>query len=204
MLRRVLPLLLVLTAAACGADDDPDDAAPSTTTTSTTAAPAVTASVDWTARTATVEGTAYGVAFCEGDAPLLCLTSPEGESIGVIEHAWYDDVPDLESFAEDFAASMTRDRTEHCDPAFELEPLETTPSTLFGTDAVRYGYTGSIDGREVERVVGHAADIGDELHIVTANFLADDGCLSREMELPIDAADELEPVLDAIVAGSTR
>jgi hypothetical protein len=162
------------------------------------------ATVDWTSRTATVTGTDLGVAFCEGEAPLLCITSPEGGSLGVIEHAEFEAVPDLDAFAADFAASMETDRTEHCNPSFELEPDETTPTTLFGEDGVRYGYTGTVAGELVERVVGHAAIVDDRLHLVVANFLADDGCLARESELPIAMVDDVEPILDAVAAGSTR
>jgi hypothetical protein len=203
MLRRVLPLLLVI--AACSGDDDPTATSTTTSTTSTTApANAVTASVDWTARTVSVDGTSYGVAFCEGDAPLLCITSPEDEHLGVIEHADFERVPDLEGFAADFAASMTEDRVSHCDPDYELDPDDTTPSTLFGEPGVRYGYTGTIGGSVVERVVAHASIVEDRLHLVTVNFLADEGgCLSRESELPIDTVEDVEPILDAVVAGST-
>lgn len=191
--------------AACSGDDDPTAATTTSTSTTSTTAPAVTASVDWTARTVTVDGTSYGVAFCEGDAPLLCVTSPSGEHLGVIEHAEYDPVPDLDGFADDFAASMREDRVSHCDPDFALEPDETTPTTLFGEPGVRYGYTGTIGGDVVERVVAHASLVEDRLHLVTANFLADDGgCLSRESELPVDAVEDVEPILDAVVAGSTR
>lgn len=204
MLRRVLPLLLLI--AACSGDDDPT-AAPTTTSTTSTTAPAagVTATVDWTARTVTIEGTSYGVAFCEGDAPLLCITSPDEEHLGVIEHAEFDPVPDLDGFSADFAASMRDDRVSYCDPDFELDPDETTPTMLFGQAGVRYGYTGTIGSSVVERVVAHASIVEDRLHLVTVSFLADEGgCLSREAELPIDSIEDVEPILDAVVAGSTR
>jgi len=164
----------------------------------------VTATVDWTARIVTVEGTEFGVAFCEGEAPLLCITSPDGDHLGAFEHAEFDAVDDLEAHAKEFSMTMREDRVAGCDPAFELEPATTVETTLFGAPGVRYGYTGSIAGREVERVVAHAANVDGRLHLVTANFLADDGCMSRESELPIGVADALEPVLDAVVAGSTR
>jgi len=164
----------------------------------------VTATVDWTARTVSVTGSSLGVAFCEGDAPLLCVTDGAGAALGVIEHAEYDPVPDLEAFADDFAVTMRRDRTEHCNPAFELTQTETEPSTLFGADGVKYGWSGSLDGEVVERVIGHAAIVEDRLHIVTANLLGEGGCLARESELPLQVLEDAEPLLDAIVAGSTR
>lgn len=187
--RRTLALLALLPlAAACGGDGG---AAASTTLApaTTAAAPGVTAAVDWTARTITVDGhDGPPVAFCEGAAPLLCVGEP-GELLGVI--------------ALVTVAGGAADRREGCDPDVELEAHETADADVAGHDGFRYGLTASIGDRVVERVVGHGAVVGDDLHLLVLNALADDGCLARESELPLDVARQLEPVVAAIAAGSS-
>ena len=203
----VVAVAVVGVLAACGGDDD-DRAAPSTTTT-TTSAPesAVEATVDWRARTVSVDGLdGYEVEFCEGDAPILCVTRA-GEWIGGIELASFPGGAEaLEDGAEAWAAEHHRtiaaDRVEGCDPDYELTPDEVEAVPFGSLDGYRYGFTGSVDGRDIERVVGIGAVDDGDLHLLVLNALADDGCLARESELPLDAADDLAPALAALAAGT--
>lgn len=167
----------------------------------------VTADVDWAARTVTVTGVdGYDIDFCEGEAPILCVTRG-GEWIGGIELLSFSGgtlLDDVDRWFADFVTSMGDDRRMGCDPAYEIEGDDLEPASFAAADGHRYGFTGRIDGRVVERVIGYAADIDGTTHLLTMNALADDGCLAREGELPVDAVDDLEPVLAALAGGSTN
>lgn len=210
MNRRLLLLLPVIALAACGGDDDDTSAAPPETTTTTVhdmdESPIVTASVDWTARTVDVQNAdAFTIEFCEGDAPMLCVNDVD-VPLGIIERASFPDGVedgDLDAWAQDFYDSIADDRVVGCDPDYVLEGDDPEPATFAGAEGVRYGFTGTVDGKVVERVIGVAAVRDDgSLDLLAANGLADDGCLSRESELPVQVMDELEPVLLALAEGS--
>jgi hypothetical protein len=202
VLRRSLLLLPILLVAACGrGGDGAVVAAPDPTT---TAPPVpVTATVDWRARTITIDGDVpVDVNFCDGDAPMLCITD-DGTPLGIFELASFDGlVDDFDAWARTFFESVESDRVAACDPTYELDPQSPVAASFAGALGVRYGFVGTAGGRPVERVVGYAINDAGSLRILVANALADDGCLSRESELPLDAMDELEPVLAAIAAGS--
>jgi hypothetical protein len=195
VLRRALVLLPLLLLVACGGGDDPDVAA----TEDDPVAPVAT--VDWAARTIELDGDLpFDVRFCDGDAPLLCVTDG-GAQLGVIELATFPSsaVEDFGAWASSFYASMRADRVEACDPGYELEGDD----VAVDGEWMRYGFTGAVDGVATERVVGYARNDGSSLQLIVANALADDACLARESELPLGAMDDVEPLLAAIVAGST-
>jgi hypothetical protein len=189
--RALLPFLPLLLLVACGGGDAPDVAA--------TEDDPMAATVDWAARTIEVDlDSPFDVNFCEGDAPLLCVTD-DGEQLGVIELATFPgEVDDLDAWAASFYDSVRADRVAACDPGYELVGDDVTEAGGWG----RYGFTGSVD-EPVERVVGYARNVAGSLQLIVANALVDDGCLSRESELPLDVMDDLEPLLAAIVEGST-
>jgi hypothetical protein len=205
VLRRSLALVLILLAACGGSGDSESDAATTSTTvrrtTSTTAG--ITASVDWTARTLAITGPApVDIRFCDGDGPFLCVSRGD-ELLGSVELARFDgEVADFDTWATDFYDSMAADRIAGCDPAYRLEGADPEVAPVAGALGVRYGFVGRVRGVPVERVLGFAINDGGSLRILVANALADDGCLHRDSELPLDAMDELEPVLAAIAAGS--
>lgn len=178
------------------------------TTTVPPAAPSVTASVDWEARTVEVDGLeGYEIEFCEGEAPFLCV-SEDGEWIGGIELASFPGDELLaggaQAWLDDFLSTIADDRRRGCDPGFEVTGDDLEPAPFAGADGFRYGFTGTIGGRVVERVVGHAVVVGGDSHLLVLNGLADDGCLAREGELPVDAVDDLVPALAALAEGSTN
>lgn len=205
MLRRAPSLLLILLAACGGAGDSERDAATTSATlprtTSTTAG--LTATVDWTARTLVLSGAApLDVTFCDGDGPFLCI-GRDGALLGSVELARFDgEVADFDTWATDFYDSMAADRVAGCDPAYRLEGADPEVAPVAGALGVRYGFVGRVRSVPVERVLGFAINDGGALRILVANALADDGCMHRESELPLDAMDELEPVLAAVAAGS--
>jgi hypothetical protein len=204
VLRRSLSLVLILLAACGGSGDSEGDAATTSTsapTTSTTSG--ITASVDWTSRTISIAGpTPVDIRFCDGDGPFLCVRRG-AELLGSVELARFDgEVADFDAWAEDFYDSMAADRAVGCDPAYRLDGDDPEAAPVAGALGVRYGFVGRVRGVPVERVLGFAINDGGSLRILVANALADDGCLHRESELPLDAMDELEPVLAAVAAGS--
>lgn len=201
MLRRSLILLPILLAACGRGGDGAVVAAPDPTTTQPPAA--LTATVDWRARTITVDGDVpFDVNFCDGEAPLLCITD-DGTQLGVLELATFPEpVTDFDAWASSFYDSIASDRVTGCDPTYALDGEKPVAASFAGAVGVRYGFVGTTDGNPVERVVGFAINDAGSLRLLVANALADDGCLHRESELPIDVMDELEPVLAAIAAGS--
>ena len=191
----------------CGSDDDGGAAADPTTTTSRPPA-AVTASVDWVDRTVEVEGVeGFDIDFCEGDAPILCV-SRDGEWIGGVELASFpggagalDD--GVEAWVDDLVRTLEDDRRRGCDPSYALTADDTEAVPFAEREGFAYRLTGTVDGRSVERVAGVGVVDGAHLHLLVLNALSDDACLARESELPLDAADDLEPVLRALAAGTT-
>lgn len=204
--RAASAVVLTLLLAACGSDDPTPVSAPPSTTTTTTP---VAASVDWAARSltlATAEG--YAIGFCEGEAPMLCVTR-DGADVGVVELASFPvssiDVladGDLSAWAEDFARAIARDRAAACGDGYAVAADEPVPARLGGAEGIFYRLTGTLDGRTVERVAGVAAVVDGQLWLLTANALDEGGCLSREQELGIDDLDRLTGTLRALAAGS--
>jgi hypothetical protein len=198
-----LAVVLAALVAACGGSEV---AAPPTVP---VADVSVTASVDWEARTVEVTGLdGYEIRFCEGEAPVLCV-SRGGDWVGAIELVSFPDGGSLlgravEAWAAELYDSTAADRAIGCGPAYDIVGDDPEPEPFAGGEGHRYGFTGTVNGRVVERTVGHVAVIDGDLHLLVVNALADDGCLGRESEVPVDAVDDLETVLAALAAGSTN
>ena len=198
--------MLALLLAGCGADDPAPVSTPPSTTTTT---PPVAASVDWAARSLTVaDAEGYAIEFCEGEAPVLCVTR-DGAAVGAVELASFPvssiDVladGDLAAWADDFAGAIARDRAAGCGDGYAVEADAPEPARLGGAEGIFYRLTGTLDGRTVERVAGVAAVVDGQLWLLTANALEDGGCLSREHELGVDDLDRLTGTLRALAAGS--
>jgi hypothetical protein len=200
VLRRSL-LLLPILLAACGRDGDGAGvAAPDLTVPPPVP---VTAVVDWDARTVALRGdTRFEVQFCDGDAPVLCIAE-DGSHLGAVELGSYEGtVEDFREWADVFYESVETDRVAACDPTYDLDGERPVVASFAGGLGVRYGFVGVADGRPVEQVLGWAINDAGRLRILVANALADDSCLARESELPLEAMDDLEPVLAAVAAGS--
>jgi hypothetical protein len=200
--RRALVLTVLLVAACSGRGDDEVR----TATTTSGSSSSVTATVDWTARTIAVDGDVpFDVNFCEGEAPMLCLVD-DGTTLGAIELLSYDDeIDDFAAWGADFYASVETDRRTAC-PTYALDGDTPVPAPFGDRNGVRYGFTGTVDGTVVERVVGVVANDDGTVHLLVANALAGNDvqtCLHREAELPVTAMDAVEPVLLALAAGSS-
>ena len=200
---------ILLSLAACGGERDPT-AQPTTTTTSRSAAP-VSATVDWTKR---VPPTAFGdwtVQSCEGDAPLLCLSSPE-HGTGILERSEFplsslsyatdDEMATLNAHARDFYTSFVEDRAEGCGKEYELRAIEPTEVQVAGQRGLRYGFSGNRPGeRTSERHLNHAIVDGDELVILSLPAYDENACVAREQEMTTAAQADFEPRLGPVVAG---
>lgn len=199
-MKRVALVIALLLAGACSSGSDKTDESSGDTTTTFTIPPRIEASVDWRARTVSVEGfDQYTIEFCEGAGPLLCVSKPGEDVLGVIELITRSD----RSFnAPSFLADIERDRKQGC-PGYVMRGKSRT-ADLAGVAGTHYSWTGELNGRTVEHVVGIAAVNNAGLHILVMNALADNGCLNRESELPLTDATKLEPVLVALAKGSTN
>ncbi len=178
-----------------------------------------TATVDWASRTAHVPHDRWTVEFCEGDAPVMCLTDADGAwggielsswdtaDLDVLEAAFADGATAaeaLDAFAEEFLTTLRADRAEGCGPEYQFTPDASTSTTVAGLPGLRYGFRGIVRGETVEHVVGHAVITDGTLHLFNASGLADDGCLGREGEFPMEAFDaETVDLIGRIAAAST-
>lgn len=210
-MKRIALVMALLLAGACSSGSDHDDPSDNTTTsTAVEIVQPVRASVDWKARTVSIsDSRGYTIEFCEGAGPLLCVSKPGEDVLGVIELISRTDGAELTrvgapDWAEEFIASIAADRAKGCDPAYKLTPDRTIGADVAGRPGFRYSFTGAINGKTVERVVGFGTVIQGDLHILVLNALADNGCLNRESELPLADAKKLEPVVAALASGSTN
>lgn len=181
--------------------------------------PPPVALVDWTERTVDIDDDRWTVAFCDGDAPFLCLTDRSG-SAGVVElTSWPVDTLDatsevlarggthaeaLRAFEAEFVSVFVEDRAEGCGAGYDVVPDEPTAVTVAGRQGLRYGFRGVVGGVTVEHVVGHAVIAGDHLHLLGASGLAEDGCLGRESEFAMAAFDEATVALLGRIAAASR
>lgn len=199
---------LALVVAACGGDDD--------TGRGPTDPPAATV-VDWTARTVTVDGGAFAVAFCEGEGPFLCF-SRAGEVVGTAELVDFpttshdivtgvhaeggSDLDALRALATDFVTHFTADRAEGCGPDYVVTGDTVSELSVGGHDGLRYGFSATREGQRLERVVQYSVIDGDTLFLLTAGGLEPESCLPREGEFTVADLEAALPVLDRIATGS--
>ena len=203
--------------AACGSGSDPSASTP-TTAPGTAPGPTVVdgnaateATVDWEARTVTVSNgpDGYMFDFCDGDAQMICV-DVDGETIGSFELGTYPadgvvlDDQGAEAWAAEFVETIGADRKAGCDQGFEVVADDVIPADFAGEGGVRYGYTARLAGRVAERVVVHAAVVDGALRVLALNALGADGCMGRELELPLDVAEDLTPTVAAFAAGSVN
>lgn len=173
--------------------------------------------VDWNDPGAVVTlDNGWELAHCEGDAPLLCVH--DGDTLlGVVEAASspFDDelaaVLDAEGLdaalarhVADYHETFAADRAEGCGDDYEYVAHETEQALLAGRPAVRYGFSGLLDGVEVERNVTILAIFDGQLKLITAVANASASCLHSEefAELTPDDLITFEPYLTSLAAGS--
>lgn len=69
-------------------------------------------------------------ACMQGEAPLICISGPNGET-GLVELLQFQtDHATVQALAEDFVASMATDRTAGCGDGYVIEAIPPTPMPL--------------------------------------------------------------------------
>lgn len=220
-IRKVVALLAVLTAG-CASGQSAPEASDTTTSRPATSSPSSTepapaapfAAVDWNDRSRVDIDlpTGWHLTGCDGDAPFLCASTPDGTvdgSIALLEYPAAGAPATREAVAadaEDLYRVTEEDRRITCGPDFDLEPDALTEVTVGGEPGYRYGYrlrdgAGSV----TEQVVLHVVDDGSRRIVINTAFSDADGCPGKDperIEFPIEAFADIDPYLDGIVADS--
>lgn len=161
--------------------------------------------VDWNSRTVSLDAPAgWTVAFCEGDAPLLCVQR-DGEPAGGVELLEFDapELP-LEAWAAEHHDFMAADRSMGCGDEYVVVPDVVQPATVAGIAGIRASFTGYMgDGRPAERNVTYAVVIDEALFLIVANAYEPDGCVGTEGgEFTVEGLRAVEKTLADIAIGS--
>ncbi len=213
MSNRLLAVAMVLALlAACGGGmtvDTIPTTIPATTTPTT--APATTAPtttmplptvIDWDDRSTSVTlADGWTVAYCEGEAPFLCV-SQDGEVVGLVElfiadpltYDVYDpsrdDEANLRAMAAAFVAAFEEDRAAGCGADYLLEPLEPRTIALGEGTGLVYGFRGILgDGRPSELNLQYASLSHGRLILVVAAGYDEGGCPGKDEMVSFDSVD---------------
>ena len=130
------------------------------------------------------------VKSCEGDAPLVCVTTDDGIDLGRVEHLSYPTairtVKDLKIEVRRFLASIQEDREQGCGAGYAFRRGAIPVRTVAHGQGVRFSFTGtSAAGRVVERTVGYMAISNGHLHVLNAAAYDQGGCLANEGEFSV-------------------
>lgn len=222
MHRFTLVAVLAILAAGCASGQSAPLASDTTTSHPATSSPAPSdpdpaaplAAVDWNDRSSVDIDlpTGWHLAACEGDAPFLCASTPDGAVAGSIMLIEYPATGGsatraaVAADAEELHRVTEEDRRITCGPDFDLEPDALTEVTVGGEPGYRYGYRLRDDsGRVTEQVVLHVVHEGSRRIVINTAFSDPDGCPGKDperVEFPIEAFAEIDPYLDDIIADS--
>lgn len=215
---RAALVVLALVAAACTSDpaaQPPDDSAtPTAAPTESPAADPIVVDLEPGGDAVTLDN-GWTVQHCEGDAPFLCVRDADGQVLGTVEFGSYpvtdditaaladgDVVPALEERVAEQHETIAADRAQGCGEDYEYEPEPSTRSVVGGEPAVTYGFSGVVDGREIERHRSWYTVHAGQLWVVSAAASDPEGCMAAEFGefTPSDLA-TFEHYLERIVAG---
>ena len=164
---------------------------------------------------ATTLGNGWTVRHCEGDAPLLCVRTGDGDVLGTVEFGSYpltDEIAQALESGNLFEALEERvaeqqewvetDRAEGCGQEYAFHPEPARRTTVGGEPAVAYGFSGIVDGLEIERHRAYYAVHDGQLWVINAAAAHPDGCMTLGMGefLPVDLI-TFDPYLQAIAEG---
>lgn len=175
--------------------DDPATGAPD----GESDAPEVSGAIDWREqRGEAVLPNGWRVAFCEGDAPVLCVTDG-GETVGTVDLGRYPAEAGLtlDARIEDYLANLEQDRTQACpDHGFTAAPA--AEASLGGLTGLQYGFTLTApDGAVTEQVIGWMAERGEEVFVLTVDARDPDGCpgpVEASLLTPAQLEEAAEPL----------
>lgn len=147
------------------------------------------------------------VKSCEGDAPVVCVTTDDGINLGHVEHLSYPttmtSVRELKAEVRGFLAAIADDRAQGCAADYTFRAGPVPVRTVADGKGVRYSFTGmNADGRVVERTVGYMAVRNGHLHVLTAAAYDDGGCLANEGEFSVADLQAFESSFGWLVANT--
>lgn len=159
----------------------------------------------------------WTVQHCEGDAPFVCVRDGEGTLRGTVEYLAYPAseamteavangtvAAALEAMVEEQHAAIAADRAEGCGPTYDYraEPVRLT-TLRTGAPAAVYGFSGVVDGDEIERQRSYFTVHDGQVWILSAPASDPEGCMATDLDefTPTDLT-RFEPYLERIVAGS--
>lgn len=170
--------------------------------------------VDWTdPNSAVTFDDGWGIAACEGDAPLLCAEKG-GASVGTIEAAAYPMASfegldpaagaeeNLVAFADGFLKALGDDRAAGCGPDYFFEPLEIRDFVVAASPGVAFGFEGVMpDGSPSELNLQYATIIEDKVISITAIAYDEGGCPGRDELSGFRTVDlvEFRPHLESVL-----
>ena len=194
----------------------PSDAPTDAPTDVASTPPAVTGTIDWATRNATlVLPDGWEAPFCEGEAPVLCVHR-DGEHVGVVEHAPFalSSMPAVQeaiasgtvldgarALVDDYHASHGADREAGCPEGYQFAAEEPVEVEVAGQPGLRYGFV-VIDaaGIPVERNTAYVTILGDQVHLITAVANEETSCVGAgELEFDVATLREFEPLLGEVV-----
>jgi hypothetical protein len=211
-------LILALAVAGCTQPTaaNPPVASPTPTAPSPTPPPVAPIVVDLSPDGAPVMlDNGWTVQHCEGDAPLLCVRDGDGNVLGTVEFNSYPATDDIAAALErdeviaalerrvaDQHTSIAADRAKGCGAEYEYLAEPIGNASVGGRPAVLYGFSGIVDGREIERHRAYYTVHAGQLRVINAAASDPEGCMAGGVGefAPADLA-TFEPYLVRIVAG---
>ena len=147
------------------------------------------------------------VRSCDGDAPLVCVTTDDGIHLGRVEHLSYPTtirtLRQLRAEARSLYDAIAADRADGCGAGYRFRRGPVVVRTVGGATGVSYSFTGfDAAGVAVERTRGYLAVRDGALHVVTAAAYDDGGCLGNEGEFSVAGLRAFEPSFRNLVAGT--
>lgn len=203
-----------LLAAGCTSGQSTPQVTDTTTTAPPSTIPALAGDpIDWNDRSSVdISLPGWHLTACEGDAPFLCASTPDGTIDGTIALLEYPSSvssisrEDVEADAEELYRVTEEDRKITCGSDVALEPDAVTPRTVGGNPGYRYGFRlRDAAGDVTERVVLHVVLAGSRRIVINTAFSEPSGCPGEDPErneFPIGAFTSIDPYLDELVARS--
>jgi hypothetical protein len=173
--------------------------------------------VDWRQRAATLAVPGWTIAFCEGDAPMLCIER-DGRHAGVVEaitgpldaytglqRALIEGATLEEALAQagEQLAQIVREDRRALDGEYDVVSEPPVPVRVAGWEGVRTGLRVTRQGDTIERYVQYRAAVAETFVLLTAaGAVGVDRTRAPTAEFALRDLEDFGPVLDLIAAAS--